>query len=400
MIKEFRPEYRNHKIAVISPCVAKKREFEETQLGDYNVTMAKLDDYLNDNRIDLARLEPSDYDGPEAERAVLFSSPGGLMVTAIRAFPGIGRRTRKIEGPGVYPYLDHLIVSLKSGNHPLLIDCLNCELGCNGGPGTKNIHAAVDDLELYTEKRSAAAQNMHREADENFPQNLHELIDSYWKPGLYDRRYADLRENNTIRYPNEQQIQTIYRNSLNKNSDHDVINCGACGYNSCEEMATALHNNVSHPSLCFAMHQMELANNEKLMREKSAEYEKFSTDLFRAVESMVGDINETAELMQNVNSETKEMSSMIAVIAKIAQQTTMLALNASIQAARAGDHGKGFAVVAGEVGNLAKSSNDAAERIAELVKGAGSQINNGAALSKKVKTTLVDIMDEAKKQMS
>ena len=114
---------------------------------------------------------------------------------------------------------------------------------------------------------------------------------------------------------------------------------------------------------------------------------------------MVGDVNETATLMQNVNTETKEMSSMIAVIAKIARQTNMLALNASIEAARAGQHGKGFAVVAEEVRNLAKSSNESAERIAELVTGASKQIDNGAALSKKVETTLVGIMDEAKKQL-
>ena len=91
---------------------------------------------------------------------------------------------------------------------------------------------------------------------------------------------------------------------------------------------------------------------------------------------------------------------MIAVIAKIARQTNMLALNASIEAARAGQHGKGFAVVAEEVRNLAKSSNEAAEKIAELVNGASKQIDNGAALSKQVEITLVGIMDEAKKQLN
>ena len=142
MIREFYPQYRNHKVAVISPCVAKKREYAETGLGDYNVTMAKLDDYMRDHGINLAQFQPSEYDGPLAERAVLFSSPGGLMETAMREMPGIERSIRKIEGPIVYPYLDHLHESLKAGINPLLIDCLNCEHGCNGGPGTKNIHAS------------------------------------------------------------------------------------------------------------------------------------------------------------------------------------------------------------------------------------------------------------------
>ena len=401
MIKEFYPQYRGCKVVVISPCIAKKREFEETRLGDYNVTMAKLDDYLIANRIDLTRFEPSDYDGSAAERAVLFSSPGGLQITAIRAFPGIGRRTRKIEGPGVYHYLDQLGSSLKAGTNPLLVDCLNCEFGCNSGPGTKQIHASRDDIEYYIEKRSAAAKKMYRDADEKeYPKRLHELIDSYWKPGIYDRSYVNLRENNTIRHPSEQQIQAIYRDQLSKNTELDVLNCGACGYQSCEEMAIALHNGLSHPDLCFVKHQMELAVSEEAIRSKSAGYEKFSTDLFKAVESMVGDVNETATLMQNVNTETKEMSSMIAVIAKIAQQTNMLSLNASIEAAKAGQHGRGFAVVAQEVRNLAKSSDEAAERIAKLVTGASQKIDTGASLSKRVKTTLVDIMEDAKRNLT
>jgi Na+-translocating ferredoxin:NAD+ oxidoreductase RNF subunit RnfB len=346
-------------------------------------------------------LSPSDYDGSAAERAVLFSSPGGLQITAIRAFPGIGRRTRKIEGPGVYEYLDHLSSSLEAGTNPLLVDCLNCEFGCNSGSGTKQIHASRDDIEYYIEKRSSAAQQMYRQADtEEYPKKLHEMIASYWKPGIYDRSYVNLRENNTIKHPSQHQIQTIFRDLLSKNTEQDVLNCGACGYRSCEEMAIALHNGLSHPDLCFAKHQMVLAVSEEAIRKQSAEHEKFSTDLFKAVESMVGDVSETATLMQSVNTETREMANMIAVIAKIAQQTNMLSLNASIEAAKAGQHGRGFAVVAEEVRNLAKSSNDAAERIAKLVTGASQQIDTGAALSKKVKTTLVDIMNDAKKNLT
>ena len=399
MVKEFHPEYRDHKVAVISPCVAKKREFVETRLGDYNVTMAKLDDYFADHQINLSQLEPSHYDGPTAERGALFPTPGGLMLTAMREMPGIERHTRKIEGHGVYRYLDHLHTSLKSGTNPLLVDCLNCEYGCNSGPGTKQIHAALDDLDHLIERRSEELQALYEQQEKEHPGLLRELIDAYWKPGLYDRRYADLRENHTIKQPSEQQLQVIYRDLLGKRGERDMLNCGACGYQSCEEMAVALHNNLSNPELCFAKHQMVLTAGEEAMSKKSAQYEKFATDLFEAVKGMVGDVNQTASLMETANSETKEMSSMIAVIAKIARQTNMLALNASIEAARAGQHGKGFAVVAEEVRNLAKSSNDAAEQIATLVTGAGQKIDTGATLSKKVETTLVGIMDEAKKQL-
>ena len=396
MIREYFPSFRNHRIVAISPCVAKKREFEETRIGDYNVTMSKLDDYINETRVDLSRFQPSDYDNPPAERAVLFSTPGGLMRTAMREIPGIDESIRKIEGPGVYHYLDHLNDSVKSGTNPLLIDCLNCEFGCNGGPGTKNIHASQDILENHIEQRSNKLREMYDESEKESPGLLHEYIDAYWKPGLYDRRYQNLRENNTIRPPSSAQIDTIFTNELSKKGPQDELNCGACGYHSCKEMATALHNKLSRPDLCFKKQHNELIDSQAAMSKKSTEQEKFANELFKAIEGMVDDVNETAALMQATNSETKEISSAIALISKIARQTNLLALNASIESARAGVHGKGFAVVAQEVRELAKSSNEAAERITELVADTSKRIDRGAVLSKTVETTLVEIMTEAK----
>jgi Na+-translocating ferredoxin:NAD+ oxidoreductase RNF subunit RnfB len=399
MVKEYYSEYRHHKVAVISPCAAKKREFEEARLGDYNVTMSKLDDYLKDKRIDLSRFAPSDYDNPPAERAVLFSTPGGLMRTAMREVPGIDENIRKIEGPSVYHYLDHLNESVKSGFNPLVIDCLNCEFGCNGGTGTKRIHSSQDELEHLIEERSNTMRGMYTQSEQDHPELLHERIDSYWGPGIYDRRYLNLRENNTVKRPSEQQIQIIYRDQLSKKDAEDIHNCGACGYRSCEEMATALYNGLSRPELCFVKERIELTESHKQVSKESAEREQFATSLFKELEGMVSNVNETASLINEVNGGMDEMLNMIAVIAKIARQTNLLALNASIEAARAGSHGKGFAVVAQEVRELSKSSNDAATRIAELVTGSSTQIDSGAALSKKVESTLVGIMDSAKQAL-
>ena len=62
MIREFYPEYNNHRIAAISPCVAKKREFAEVGLGDYNVTYNSLKQYFKDNNISLDDFPELDYD--------------------------------------------------------------------------------------------------------------------------------------------------------------------------------------------------------------------------------------------------------------------------------------------------------------------------------------------------
>ena len=80
----------------------------------------------------------AEYDNPPAERAVLFSTPGGLMRTAMREGPRHRGHTRKIEGSHViYKYLDDLPQMIHQGKAPLIIDCLNCEMGCNGGTGNQ-----------------------------------------------------------------------------------------------------------------------------------------------------------------------------------------------------------------------------------------------------------------------
>jgi iron only hydrogenase large subunit-like protein len=405
MVKTYYKQYANHKVAVISPCIAKKREFEETKLGDYNVTMSNLDKYLTEQKIDLDKFEPTDYENPTPERAVLFSSPGGLMRTAMREVKGIDEKTRKIEGPGVYHYLNHLDVSRKEKINPLFIDCLNCEFGCNGGPGTKHIHCeSQDELEALVERRGQELRELYRKEQENNPSDdpyeiLHQQIDKYWKPSIYDRRYLNIKENNTIKRPTDQQREKIYTEELLKNGPEDILNCGACGYHTCEEMATALHNGLSRSELCFRKQNNMLLRNEEVATARAEKQEKFTSAFFVAIESMVKQVKETAQLMREIKTESGEISNVISTVSKIARQTNLLALNASIEAARAGKAGAGFSVVADEVRKLAKSSNEAASKIDELVVESNSKIANGTDLSQKLEIGLLQIMEDAKISM-
>lgn len=406
MIRTYYKQYMNHKVAVISPCIAKKREFDETKLGDYNVTMINLDKYLSDQKINLDRLEPTDYDNPEPERAVLFSTPGGLMRTAMREVVGIGENIRKIEGPGVYHYLDHLDAARKEKINPLLIDCLNCELGCNGGTGTKHIRSnSQDELESLVENRSNTLRQLYNDEQEKHPsadnyELLHQQINAHWQPSLYDRRYVNFKENNVTKQPTAQQRDKIYSEELLKKSEEDILNCGACGYHTCEEMATALYNGLSRSELCFRKQNSMLLKNEEQAMARAEKQEKFTTSFFVAIEGMVQQVEESARLMREIKTESSEISAVISTVSKIARQTNLLALNASIEAARAGKAGAGFSVVADEVRKLAKSSNEAATRIDELVGASNVKIATGTNLSQKLESGLLHIMEEVKVSMT
>ncbi|MDE1178980.1 methyl-accepting chemotaxis protein [Paraburkholderia sp.] len=92
-------------------------------------------------------------------------------------------------------------------------------------------------------------------------------------------------------------------------------------------------------------------------------------------------VGEVVGKMTEIDEAVNRMSEMIATIEGIAFQTNILALNASVEAARAGDHGRGFAVVADEVRKLAQRSANAAREIRMLIADSRQRVEHGSTLA-------------------
>lgn len=83
----------------------------------------------------------------------------------------------------------------------------------------------------------------------------------------------------------------------------------------------------------------------------------------QTVSALISNVDQASSDVQQMTDETKSISSILGVIGDIAEQTNLLALNAAIEAARAGEQGRGFAVVADEVRNLASRTKDSTVEI-------------------------------------
>ncbi len=97
--------------------------------------------------------------------------------------------------------------------------------------------------------------------------------------------------------------------------------------------------------------------------------------------------------MEDINDNSIEITKVNRILENIASQTNMLALNASVEASRAGEFGKGFAVVAAEVRELAAQSTESAKHASEVIGNSLKAIKNGVAYAKQAAESFDDISD-------
>src|SRR5690554_6910736 len=146
-----------------------------------------------------------------------------------------------------------------------------------------------------------------------------------------------------------------------------------------EEVSTAM-NEMSVTAVEIASHAAETANATEQADQSSAHGNEIVHQTSEGISRLAAEVDEAAQVIRKLNEYSKNIGSILDVITGISEQTNLLALNAAIEAARAGEHGRGFAVVADEVRQLAQRSKSATTEIHEMIVQLQEGVSHSVAL--------------------
>ena len=138
----------------------------------------------------------------------------------------------------------------------------------------------------------------------------------------------------------------------------------------------------------------QMAENTNHINELIQQARELSNNLSESSEAGSTEVQKTELVINSVYEKSKKMSEVIQVIQQVASQTNLLAMNAAIEAAHAGEAGQGFSVVADEIRKLAESTQSQAKSIKDLIIEITNAIQNGSSNMQDTKKMFYKIQEE------
>jgi len=262
MSRVMKKKHGEHlKVVFIGPCFAKKAETTEV---DEVLTFGELREMFDRLNIRPENSEPNDFDPPHSGKGAIFPVSRGLYYTANNqeAIP----EEKVIIAEGRVNYKE-AIKEFEEGyirkKHLMLLCCDGCIMGPGTSPGGKR-YARSNAVGEYVTKKLQTIDHQEWE------RNVHEFacLDLSQTFTPQDRRLAP---------PGNSEVLEALK-SMGKNSPQDHLNCGACGYDTCVDHASAIVNGLAETEMClpYAIEKLHdsISNlnvsNEKLARARAA----------------------------------------------------------------------------------------------------------------------------------
>ena len=259
--------------------------------------------------------------------------------------------------------------------------------------GIIGIAASVVFSVFYIRRIISPIKNIVKEAKEI---SLGNLASSFYIQSRNDEIGELLNSFNDMKSKFSQMIKEILMSS------EEIANAANELYQGSEDLAKRTEYQAS--SLEETASSMEeMASTIKSSAQNSVDGNNVMISSRNAVAEGGSVIADTAKMIEEVYESSAKIRDITKVIENIAFQTNILALNASVEAARAGDQGRGFAVVASEVRNLAQNSQASAKDITVLIEDIYEKINKSAEMARHSQEIFTDIemkIEETSKIMS
>lgn len=382
------------KLAFISPCIAKKTEINDPNTHgyvSYNLTFDHFMEYVRKNQIQGEPIK----DEIKYGLGSIYPMPGGLKEN-VYWFCGEEVFIRQVEGERhAYHFLEDYKKRIEqNASLPFMVDILNCDKGCLYGTGIEADKSLSEDTYYSLQKIKNASKKkffITPFSRHLSPKNRLRLLNmKFSKLDLKDfmRNYTNKSNEVSLHTPLPSDLEIVFRKMNKIEPASRMINCGACGYNNCKEMATAIYNGTNILGNCIHFIKDEMENfaeeieaqNQKILQ-KNEEISRFIEEDFETLNHSIdemlkgnninaeesteisGSMMKISEFCDTLNASFESIGTLLHSlennnlgIEKIANQTNLLSLNAAVEASRSGEAGRGFSVVADEIKALSESS--------------------------------------------